>query len=95
MEEAPMEKAPAEEDPSEQAPEEEMVEEMEAKDVPVDISEESEDWSEEDGREKWEGCKEKENFDGWEGNRFGWKRSKAEDEGWDEMAGDWDWVDMD
>ncbi|KFY48269.1 hypothetical protein V496_10295 [Pseudogymnoascus sp. VKM F-4515 (FW-2607)] len=52
MEKASVEKATAEEDPSEQAPEEEVVEEMEAKDVPVDISEESEDWSEEEGREE-------------------------------------------
>lgn len=90
-----MEEAPAEEDPSEQTPEEEMVEEMEAKEVRVDISEESEDWSEEEGREERGGCKKKDNLDGREGNCFGWKRGKAEDEGWEEMAGDWDWVDMD
>jgi hypothetical protein len=94
-EEASMDEAPAEEDPSKQAPEEEMVEEMESKDIPVYISEESEDWSEEDGREEWEGCKEKEDLEGREGNCFRWKRGKAADEGWEEMAGDWDWVDMD
>ncbi|KFZ01775.1 hypothetical protein V500_00621 [Pseudogymnoascus sp. VKM F-4518 (FW-2643)] len=78
-----------EEGSREKAPAEEMVEEMDPNEVPDDNSEESEDWSEEDGQEEREGCKEKENFDGWEGNCFGWKRGKAEDEGWDEMAGDW------
>ena len=68
---------------------EEMVEEMDLNEVSDDISEESEDWSGEEGQGEREGCKEKKSFDGWEGNCFGWKRGKAEDEGWDEMAGDW------
>ncbi|KFY48380.1 hypothetical protein V496_10276 [Pseudogymnoascus sp. VKM F-4515 (FW-2607)] len=43
IEEAPIEKALVEEDPLEQTLEKEIVEEMEAKEVRVDISEESED----------------------------------------------------
>lgn len=91
------EAAPAEEAPVEEAGQVEKAPaaELNKKEIPDYISEESEVWSEEDGREEWEGCKEKEDLDGREGNCLGWKRGKAEDEGWEEMAGDWDWVDMD
>ncbi|KFY99229.1 hypothetical protein V498_00912 [Pseudogymnoascus sp. VKM F-4517 (FW-2822)] len=78
IEEAPVEEAPAT-----------MEEEADPKEIPYNNSEESEDWSEEDGPEEREGCKEKEKFDGWEGDCFGWKWREAEHAGWDEMAGDW------
>jgi hypothetical protein len=87
-EEASMEKAAGEE-PSQKAPVEEMVQEMDPKEVTEYIAEESEVWSEEEGHEEGEGSNEKENFNGWEGNCFGWRWREAEDRGWDEMAGDW------
>ncbi|OBT70932.1 hypothetical protein VF21_10101 [Pseudogymnoascus sp. 05NY08] len=78
MEEAPVEDAPAI-----------MEEETDLKEIPYDNSEESEDWSEEDGQKEREGCKEKENFKGWEGDCFGWRWRETADAGWDEMAEDW------
>lgn len=67
------------------AAEEDTAREMDPKEIP----EESECWSEEESQEEREGCNETENFDGWEGDCFGWKWREAEHAGWDEMAGDW------
>ena len=82
------EAAPAEdaaEDAAEEAAEEAAVDdaaaekgtarEMDSKEIPDNITEESEDWSEEKGQEEMEGCNEKEDFDEWEGNCFGWRWS--------------------
>ncbi|KFY83240.1 hypothetical protein V500_10122, partial [Pseudogymnoascus sp. VKM F-4518 (FW-2643)] len=67
---------------------EEQVED-ESKEIPDDITEESEGWCEKEGQEDREGGKGKESFDGWEGDCFGWRWREAEHAGWDEMAGDW------
>ncbi|KFX96569.1 hypothetical protein O988_05247 [Pseudogymnoascus sp. VKM F-3808] len=69
------EAAPAEEAPVEEAGQVEKAPaaELNKKEIPDYISEESEVWSEEDGQEEREreGCKEKEKFDEWEGLCFG------------------------
>lgn len=49
-------------------------EETDLKEIPDNITEESECWSsEEEGQEETEGRGEKENLDGWEGDCFGWR----------------------
>ncbi|KFX86782.1 hypothetical protein V490_08852 [Pseudogymnoascus sp. VKM F-3557] len=87
------EAAPAEEAPVEEAGQVEKAPaaELNKKEIPDYISEESEVWSEEDGQEEREreGCKEKEKFDEWEGLCFGWERGEPENGGRDKMAGDW------
>ncbi|KFX92855.1 hypothetical protein O988_07100 [Pseudogymnoascus sp. VKM F-3808] len=81
--------APAEKYAVKEAAADDESAEMDPKKFPDGISEESEDWSEGEGWEEREGCKDKEHLEGREGNCFEWKREIIEDEGWDEMAGDW------
>jgi hypothetical protein len=69
--------------------EEALADEMGPKEIPGDITEESEVWSEEGGQEVREQCEGEENFDGWEGNCFRWRWREADYEGWDEMDRDW------
>ncbi|OBT97559.1 hypothetical protein VE01_04455 [Pseudogymnoascus verrucosus] len=89
-EEAAMDDAAAEEAAMDDAAaEEDTAREMDPKKIPDDVTEDSESWSEEEGQEEGEGCKEKENFEGWEGDCFGWRWREAEQAGWDEMAEDW------
>lgn len=71
--------------PTEEGP----VEGRDLKEIPDDIEEGSESWSEVGGQEEREGCKDKERFDEWEGNCFGWRWKEAEYGGRDEMAEDW------
>ncbi|KFZ18042.1 hypothetical protein V502_04321 [Pseudogymnoascus sp. VKM F-4520 (FW-2644)] len=82
---APAEKAAADD----AAAEEDTAREMDLKKIPDDVTEESKGWSEEEGQEEREGCNETENFNGWEGDCFGWRWREAEHAGWDEMAKDW------